>query len=328
MTTSLTDGVAPDLRSTATVQLFADNQFGARAGFSTNWNMRAAADSLDLAPYLGVRANAGDCIEWFTAQPEDGQYQSFLDLLRSDGKPEVDTPGNHDLTTYNNDARFPYTRTRDGFSERMTRSADEWAALVPGRPRANAVARSAGIAVVSLSPDWWAYRPSVPGYAPPDPISADSIKWLDEQLNDLHGTPTWIMSHAIPPGQFAGNPGGLAEYIRPWPALCAVLDAHPHVLGWLSGHWHIDPARSDGFTRLDVGSRKILSINAPSSQGLRGGWNATQHQYGDGNLGPECAKSMFIGYDGASVRVRWRNHNAGAWFNPFGGNVLTLPAHV
>ncbi|RKW71738.1 hypothetical protein DWQ67_02615 [Galactobacter caseinivorans] len=319
---ALSDQYVPDLRSSATVQVFADNQFGAFSGHSTNWNMRAATDSLSLKPYVGMRANAGDCIEWNTATPEDADYKAFRNVLTGDGLPYLDVPGNHDLTTYNNAAKFPYTRTTaDGIFERMARTADEWARDVPARGSANAVASTSDIAVMGVSSDLWAYRPNIasPNYAPPDPLTEATLTWMDQQLTALGSKPTWLMSHQLPLGQFASNPGGVDEYLRPWSRIAEVLDAHPNVLGWISGHWHIDPARADGVAKINVGSRSITAINAPSSQGLRSGWNAKQLQYGDGTLGPEYAKSMFIGYDGTDITLRWRNHNNGTWVQPQGG---------
>lgn len=320
--TALSDRYEPDLRSSATVQLFADNQFGFRPGFTDNWNIRAAYDSMSLSHYVGVRANAGDCIEWLNATPEDAAYKAFRTAIMADGKPYGDTSGNHDLTTYNTSAVFPYQRTTtDGIVEKWVRTADQWAAAVPGRPKANQVVTNGSIAVVMMSPDIWAYRHGVakPGYAPPDPLTTAHLTWLDQQLTALGTTPTWIVTHAPPPGQFPTSSTPAAEYVQPWDQIGLVIDAHPNVIGWLSGHWHISSANTDTIRKIQCGGRQIIGINSPSSQGIRGGWNATQQQYGDGTNGPEHAKSLFVGYDGTDVTVRWRNHNAGTWVQPFGG---------
>lgn len=317
---ALSDGYEPDLRSAATVQLFADNQMGFRPQFSDNWNMRGAYDSMMLSPYVGLRANAGDCIEWSTAAPEDASYKAFRQAVQADGVPYIDTPGNHDLTTYNNAATFPYTRTTaDGIAERMTRSADEWASKVAGRAKANTVIQNGDIAVIAVSPDWWPYRASIPGFGPPDPLSEEILGWLDGQLTALGTKPTWMVSHAIPLGQFSTTTAKDTEFLRPWPRITEVLGAHSNALGWLSGHWHIAPSNGESIKTLPAGPRSIVSINAPSSQGIRSGWSAAQQQYGDGTQGPEYMKSMFISYDGTSITARWRDHNAAAWVQPFGG---------
>lgn len=328
--TALADNYAPDLRSAATVQLFADNQFGYRPQFTDNWNMRAAYDSRSLAPYVGVRANAGDCIEWNAVLPEDASYKAFRQVIMGDGKPYADTPGNHDLTTYNAAASFPYQRTTaDGIVEKWARTADEWARDVPGRGTANQVVTNGQIAVVTLSPDIWAYRhtTTTPGYAPPDPLTAAHLAWLDTQLTQLGSTPTWIVTHAPPQNQFAtGTTLPAAEFVQPWDQIGVVIDAHPNVIGWMSGHWHIGANHADTIRKIQCGGRQILGINSPSSQGIRGAWTAGQQQYGDGTLGPECSKSMFVAYDGTDVTVRWRNHNNATWVQPQGGKYRRFAA--
>lgn len=317
---ALSDEYAPDLRSATTIQLFADNQFGVNTKISTNWNMRAAEDSLTLKPYTAIRANAGDCIEWYAKEPEDNLYKEFRRVLTSDGVPYIDVPGNHDLTTYNNTATFPYTRTRNGFFERMTRSADEWAKSVVNRTKSNSVVSNGQIAVISFSPDWWAYRPNIPSpnYAPQDPYTEAHLQWLDTQLTSLGDVPTWIMSHNLPLGQLAGNPGGAEIYIQPWDRIAAILDAHPNALGWLSGHWHIAANDTRSVKSLSVGTRNIIAINSPSSQGLRSGQTMEQQMLND------CAKSMFITYDEGKVRIRYRNHSNRTWYQPFGGKYLEI----
>lgn len=324
MTDLLSDNYAPDLRSSATVQLFADNQMGFRPTFSDNWNMRAAYDSLELSEYIGIRANAGDCIEWATPEGEDESYISFRNIIQNDKIPYIDTPGNHDLTTYNNSAVFPYKRTVGGIQERMTRSADEWASQVASRNKANVMMETDDIAVISISPDWWPYRVSIPNYGPPDPLTPAILSWLDQTLGNLGSKPAWIMSHAIPLGQFPTTTAPETEFIGPWSKISEILNSHSNVVGWLSGHWHISPTNENTVRKISVGSRSIVSINSPSSQGIRGGWTFQQQKYGDSTNGPEYMKSMFVSYDGKNITLRWRNHTAGRWVQPFGGKFYRI----
>lgn len=295
----------PDIRAGSTINFFADTQSGFRPQFTDNWNQRTAEDAQLLKACVAGHVHGGDCIEWNTPTPEDGSYKAFRNRVMANGIPYLDVPGNHDLCTY----AAPTTRT-----------ANQWAAAVPGRAQANSVARMGDVAVIGLAPDYWLWDTGINNYAPPPPLSSATLTWLSNQLDALGSTPTWLVTHHLPPGQPDGTPNLTdPEMVQPWSTLTDIMASHGNVIGWLSGHWHIRPETTQIGTKiLNAGGRKIFGINAPSASGITGSTSATDHQWKNN------ARSMFITYLGGAVDIRWRNHTNPSWLEVNGKQVHQL----
>lgn len=287
----------PMLDGGPTLNVLADNQFGARESFTTNWNDRIAEDLQQFKGKIVGHANAGDCIEWYKGDPEDQLYLDFRKEVMKDGLPYLECAGNHDLCTY----AGPFSRT-----------ADQWAKVM-GRPTANKVTRMGDIAVIALNPDFWKYDFSIPGYAPPPPISESSMRWLSEQLDLLGSTPTWIMTHHIPPGQMPRFDLDWEQLVQPRVNLFEIIASHGNVIGWISGHWHTAVTNvADQLNVINAGGRKIFGVNAPASSGLTPGDNFDYHRW------TQSARSMFVTYQGDHIDVRWRDHTLSGWHEPQG----------
>ncbi|WP_343833054.1 metallophosphoesterase family protein [Glutamicibacter creatinolyticus] len=265
--------------------------------------MRIAEDAQLLKAFAAGHVHGGDCIEWNTPTPEDGSYIAFRNRVMQNGLPYLDVPGNHDMCTY----AAPTTRT-----------ANQWASTVAGRPQANSVKRMGGMAVIGLAPDYWLWDTGIDNYAPPPPLSASTLTWLSNQLDLLGSTPTWLVTHHLPVGQPA-EPIAANELVQPWDTIVDIMASHGNVIGWLSGHWHIRPETwSIGTKILNAGGRKIFGINAPSASGITGGTSATDHQWKNN------ARSTFITYMGDAVDIRWRDHTNPSWMTVNGEQVHQL----
>lgn len=293
----------PDHRRGVIINHITDTQQGYRPQFTDNWCGRIGDDLLGLAEFTDGHVHTGDCIEWNTPLPEDEKYIAFRASVLRTGKPYLDTPGNHDLSTYNTTPSRRY------------RSANEWAQEVPVRPVANGVMElPGGVAILGVSPDYWKYNDAGGTYFDPDPLTPQILGWLDSELTRLAGSRVWLASHALPATQLSDAPqadGSIAD----WGQIVALLDGHSNVAGWFSGHWHIDNADPRSIRSIPVGSRRIWGVNGPSSAGLFPGTTAAQHQW------QRYAGSLFVTDMGDDIEVRWRNHLAQRWEAPFGESV-------
>lgn len=290
----------PDHREGVIFNHISDTQQGARAQFTDDWCMRAAADIHELAPYTDAHVHTGDCIEWFADMPEDEKYLAFREVVLGTGKPYADTPGNHDLSTYNKN------------SARRYRSADTWAQEVPKRGRANQVTLVGDDhAIFTISSDFWKWSDVTEAYEEPEPLTTALLAELDELLTLHAGRRVWLASHALPSTQLSDVPR-FDGVLHKWADIEALVAAHPNIVGWFSGHWHIDVADPRSIRSIPVGGRRIWGVNAPSSAGLFPGATAIEHQF------TRFASSLYVTDTGSDIIVRWRNHLKRQWVAPFG----------
>lgn len=293
----------PELTRGSTINVMADSQQGFRSDFTDNWADRVAEDLQRLKADSVGHAHAGDCVEGLAGRFEDEKYIKFKSDIMKDGKPFLACAGNHDLGCE---------------TAPLNRSADDWAKNVDGRPQHDAFMRMGDIAVIALAPPFWKYDFSIPNFADPPPLNDATLTYLDETLRQLGSTPTWIMTHHLPPGQAPGSVVGDPQYVRPWDRVMEVVADNPNAIGWLSGHWHISPESTQiGLRALNMGGRKIFGINAPSVTGLNA-QSYAKHRYQDN------ARSMFVTYQGDHVDVRWRNHTDPGWLAPGGQELHQL----
>ncbi|QIK63667.1 hypothetical protein G7068_11025 [Leucobacter viscericola] len=283
-----------------------DTQQGFRWQFTDNWCTRAARDIVKLRHFADGHLHTGDCIEWSEKLPEDEKYRAFRREMLLSGRPYLDTPGNHDLTTYNPDA------------PRRIRSANEWAAEVPGRSIANQEMVLGDVVVLGISPHYWRYidKLSIDGkqegnYDEPDPLSPDILTWLDSKLTEHSSKRVWFASHALPATQFSDKPMNSGN-IRDWAQIENLVSGHQNLAGWFSGHWHIDAADKRSIRSILVGGRRIHGVNAPSSAGLFPNIDYGPHQW------TRYAGSLYVTDMGDDIEVRWRNHLSARWERPFG----------
>lgn len=293
----------PDHREGVIFNHISDTQQGYRPQFTDNWVGRAGQDIANLGHFTDAHVHTGDCIEWNSPEPEDMKYLAFREQVLATGKPYLDTPGNHDLSTYNKAAT------------RRSRSANTWASEVPKRPQANDVMLVGDThAVLGVSPHWWLWDDGVNNFLDPEPLAADILSWLDDTLTSLKGRRVWLASHALPSTQLSDTPR-FDGTLRNWADIEAMVGAHKNIVGWFSGHWHIDNADPRSIRSIPVGGRRIWGVNAPSSAGLFPGTTAVQHQFG------RYASSLYVTDMGGDIAVRWRNHLTREWVAPFGQTV-------
>ncbi|QIK63016.1 hypothetical protein G7068_07265 [Leucobacter viscericola] len=272
-----------------------DTQQGAFSYFTDNWCERVAKDIVFLREFTSGHVHTGDCIEWYTEKPEDEKYQAFRQTVMTSGKPYLDLPGNHDLTTF----------------RQHVRSANEWAASVVGREKANSEMLLGDVAVLGISPDYIRRNADNTGYLN-EYLSSETISWLDEKLQKYSSKRVWIGSHYFPLPHARNPVGPTGPAVGDWNKISEVLASHGNVVGWLSGDSHRAPGDQDTVRRIQAGNRKIWSINAPSSSGL-GNPTAVVHQW------TRYAGSLYVTdtLDDA-IEVRWRNHLSARWENPLG----------
>lgn len=296
----------PDMRRGVTINHISDTQQGYRPQFTDNWCERVTKDLSFLREFTDAHIHTGDCIEWNAPEPEDEKYIAFRNGVLETGKPYLDTPGNHDLSTYNVSA------------PRRFRSANEWASEVPKRQVANQelVIRDE-VVVLGISPDYWKWDDSTGAYADPDDLTEVHLEWLDERLSEHSGKRVWFASHALPSTQLSDTPR-FDGTLKKWDDIEELISAHQNVTGWFSGHWHIDAADPRSIRSIPVGGRRIFGVNAPSSAGLFPGTTASQHQW------QRYAGSLYVTDLGEAIEVRWRNHLSASWEAPFGSFVKTF----
>lgn len=154
------------------------------------------------------------------------------------------------------------------------------------------------------------------------PLFDQDVSWLDARLSE-DSRPTLVAAHAPIAGMETANPNANARYVtqetlsagRSAGDLLAVLDSHPHVMGWLHGHTH-DPYRKSqpNVSTFTVGSRRICVVDA--------GVIVRRQR-------PNLPVTPYVSVldDGLTVEVRWRHHDAVLWDTvPGHPRVLTATA--
>lgn len=305
----------PDLRNgSQTLHHITDCHFGGHS--EADWAHKWGTDVSDDMEKLRVFANAGhvftgDAIHMYYAPTQNSQatyikqlswYTDFRGLIRADGLPYAECPGNHDMIGWGPDTN------PDGSSGRTPVTGAQWASDY-GWPAVNNVVDYGDFQVITLGPDLWVDGTT---YV----LSAATLSWLDTQLG-ANTKPTWVATHVPTNEQMHTSSGGTTSLEPGNPTILDVFDAHPHVIGHLSGHRHADikhePYHASVFS---VGSRNIFGINGPSCiGGMKGGqiadadaqWQAWNH-------------TMFLTIletgPNAQIDVRWRDHNSKSWTNP------------
>lgn len=286
----------PDLRNGTTIHHLTDTHFGDRF-FTPAFGNKILADMETLRVSHAGHVHTGDMVHWrgsANSGPEDSLYVEFRDAMKAaDGKPFAEIPGNHDLGSYGSD---------------VWRTKEQWAATV-GAVGGNSVTHVGDMTVIGLSPDVWKPDPAGDGYLDPV-LSQATLDWLDAQLTANGSRPVWLASHVPPSGQYSNS---TATTVQPEASVDALVAAHPAVVGWLSGHWHVNPDATPSHVRtMTQGGRTVFAVNAPAGGGLMSGVSQADQQW------KSPALSMFVTFLGDAVDVRWRNHNAGQWVTASG----------
>jgi len=117
-------------------------------------------------------------------------------------------------------------------------------------------------------------------------------------------------------GQYSASTASTAQ---PGADVDALIAGHPNVVGWLSGHWHVDINNQPDHVRTVVqGGRNLFAVNAPAAGGLLTGVDQSVQQWAS------PAQSMFVTYLGGAIDVRWRDHSARRWTTSEGAAVKHL----
>lgn len=278
----------PDLRNTVTVHHITDSHIGYRDALTADWHDNIAQDSerLKIAGHVG-HIHTGDFVETWSGNTNDARFKAFRDTIKGDGLPWADVPGNHDLGDY---------------AAVTSRTPDAWAAAVGGRAKARSVTLMGGIAVIGL-PNPWTYTTQFVN----NPVTADDLTWLDQQLTALGGTMAWVCFHEPPAGTVPSSEG-----IEPLASIDAVLGAHSNVIGILSGHWHRQVENPDQVQVQDRGGKRIYVVTGPSALGIRGDYGWPEQ------AANAAATSLWVSYGGDFIDVRWRHHLGRRWTDSAG----------
>lgn len=161
------------------------------------------------------------------------------------------------------------------------------------------------------------------------PLSQDNVTWLDDRLSE-DTRPTVIVAHAPLAGMSTANPNPSADpyavqsevtatgvdYTAP--GINAVIDAHPHAIGWLHGHTHdlYVGDRGPNVQAYSTGSRQIAHVDASSPR-----------RWGNDTTFQPVTPYVSVLDDGKTVEVRWRHHDFVLWDAiPGQGRVLSVTA--
>lgn len=303
----------PQAADGTTIHHITDTHFGAAngAGFVKNWLDRVRADDLflDFMPLHG-HVHTGDAIHWYEgdnsqsvaqAEADDfaawrGRFEAYRNVpfLQAAGNHDLIGPGSYNSSTGKYDIRDNPITVQEFCTMQQVPSGNRYAVM-------------GDIGVATISPDSWAFNT---GFT----VSAATLSWLDTTLQNA-GRPVFIGAHVPLAGQAGSDITNDADVV-------AVLDANPNAVGWLSGHYHHAPNSTDWTAEVFyAGSRRMYGINGPGAAGGRPGGVAYADHQKDG-----LNASMYLTYDGSSLAVRWRNHNARQWMTPNGVQVKRLVA--
>lgn len=283
--TTRTKWPMPPMREGTTLVQVTDTHFGQRF-FTTGWMDKVAHDLNRLDEHYHGVVITGDCIDWNTPgatgySTEDPEYLAWRTAVQATGKPYIDIPGNHDLQDH--------TAHNTGFY----RTSDAWATAM-GRADASGYVDVGHLRIIAVVPDIW--RATDDG----DPhesfiLSSDQFTWMSSIIAAT-SRPIVIAAHLSPREHY--GPGFSA--VQPEADVATWLTAHPQVIGWLSGHQHINPDQpgTEWAQTLEYGSTTVYSINAAAAAGRMAGATVDTHQYGS------CSASTFITFLDASMRTR------------------------
>lgn len=130
----------------------------------------------------------------------------------------------------------------------------------------------------------------------------ESVQWIADQAEAEAagaGRDVWVLAHA--PLQI-GWGGAVQWQAQPAAAIAAMLDAHPNITIWLSGHTHTPPTFAAGVEIYDLGTRPIIDMNV----------GAIAYQ----NPGDDLAdrvQSLAANHVPGGARFRIRDHEYRQW---------------
>ncbi|MGY1618128.1 metallophosphoesterase family protein [Geodermatophilus sp. SYSU D00691] len=138
------------------------------------------------------------------------------------------------------------------------------------------------------------------------------LGWLDGVLA-VTTRPCLIAFHAPlwetvggPPGWHSGEP---TIHAWPHPEIRQLLSGHPNAIAWLSGHTHAPIETPGAITSVDVGH----SLAAVNCTGL---WYTSP----DHTEAHDPLRGLLLSVlDEHTLEVRFRDHGAGVWTTPVGG---------
>lgn len=294
----------PNLRNGTTINLITDSHAGARF-FTPDRHARMGDDLDDLRAATHGHVHAGDSIHWVTDDgtgelPEDAEFLALVNGRKAkSGKPWVLVPGNHDYSSFTG-PNYP------------KRDAAAWASAV-GVPSHLSVTDIGDVRVLGIGPDRWDYDVAKDTYGT-CLIPPATLTWLDRQLTAAGSRPVFIACHSPLWEQYAKDAvagdfvNGSDWFVSPKDNLTAIIDGHPNVAGWISGHVHADiDVRPSHARSMTVGSRRIFAVNGPASGGRMEGLVFADQQL------KSPIQSMFITYMGDAIDVRWRDHLSRQW---------------
>jgi len=294
----------PDLRNGTTVHLVTDQHEGFRF-FTPDRHARMGADLDLLKASAHAHVDAGDTIHWQTddgtgVDPEDPTVNAWFAARATaePGVPWVRVPGNHDLSSHTT----PYPK----------RDATAWAAAA-GQASPLTVTDAGDVRILGIGPDRWDYDQAGATFGT-CLLSPATLAWLEAQLTAAGTRPVWIANHAPLWEQYAADTtpadftAGAEWWTSPRDQLAQIIDAHPNVVGWLSGHVHANVDTRPAFARsMTVGARRIFAVNGPASGGRIEGVDFDHQQY------DSPTQSLYVTYLGDAIDVRCRDHQAGQW---------------
>lgn len=294
----------PDRRDGTVIALVTDRHHGQR--FFTESTMdRVADDLIALRSVAHGVVDAGDAINWDDEDPqaEDDLAHDWTNRVKAGtGLPYVWVPGNHDLSSY----AFPD----------VERTALSWAGSV-GQPSHLTETTVGDLTILGIGPDnWdqWQGPGDVPATVGPCIIAPATLDWLEDKLTQAGNNPVMIANHAPLWEQYekegiGGVRAGVKWFTNPHDQLTDLIDSHPNMVGWLSGHLHvnIDTRATTHARTIMVGSRKIFAVNGPAASGAMEGISSADQQL------KSPALTTWITYEGNAIQVRWYDHKNRGW---------------
>jgi hypothetical protein len=141
----------------------------------------------------------------------------------------------------------------------------------------------------------------------PLPFTSTRLDWINTQLVGASGKPCFIVCHWSLYDTVEAFGGTTGSYDAGYYALVdseirSLLADNVNAKGWLSGHTH-SPLGAPGLVKsVDLGSHRLVAINA----------SAPTYTGGGGNFSSQLA-TMYLTVTSGKVAVRFRDHGAGIW---------------
>jgi 3',5'-cyclic-AMP phosphodiesterase len=213
------------------------------------------------------------------------EYAAVKDFFGKLGKPLQPVAGNHDVL-YEDlpDPKGKRVRANPETIERKLRRFRE----TFGLPAIHDARMVGPYLLVFLSTDRWG---SLAG------ISETQFEWLRKTLDEHPRTPTLIFFHAPLRGtlrDYNGYANTFNFIAQPAEGIHDLLQVHPQVFLWVSGHMHTTPEEESFASPINLYDNRVTNVHAP-----------------DMNRKTIWTLSLFLHPD--RVIVRTYNHKAGIW---------------